>query len=170
MLAPEIETRPWAEQSVIDDAHYRTQLDYLFERSQFYREKLKAAGFDSASAAGGLDDIARLPFTEKSEIRASCTPENPIGTHLCVDRSEIIRIYSTSGTTGTPSYIPLTAARSRQLGDHFGPELFGFRRGSRPAHRLHLQCRALRGRCGAWPPSTNWACAISPWAPATPSA
>ena len=109
MLAPEIETRPWAEQFVIDDAHYRTQLDYLFERSQFYRDKLKAAGFDSASAAGGLDDIARLPFTEKSEIRASCTLENPIGTHLCVDRSDIIRIYSTSGTTGTPSYIPLTA-------------------------------------------------------------
>ena len=85
------------------------QLDYLFERSAFYQEKLKAAGIDSASAAGGLDDIAHLPFTEKSEIRASCTPENPIGSHLCVDRSEIVRIYSTSGTTGTPSYIPLTA-------------------------------------------------------------
>ena len=109
MLAPEIESRPWTEQFVIDDAHYRTQLDYLFERSAFYREKLKAAGFASASEAGGLAEIAQLPFTEKSEIRASCTPENPIGTHLCVDRSEIIRIYSTSGTTGTPSYIPLTA-------------------------------------------------------------
>ena len=109
MLAPEIETRPWAEQFVIDDAHYRTQRDYLFERSAFYREKLKAAGFASASDAGSLAEIAQLPFTEKSEIRASCTPENPIGTHLCVDRSDIIRIYSTSGTTGTPSYIPLTA-------------------------------------------------------------
>jgi phenylacetate-CoA ligase len=37
------------------------------------------------------------------------TPENPFGAHLCADRDEIIRIYSTSGTTGTPSYIPLTA-------------------------------------------------------------
>ncbi len=109
MLAPEIESRPWAEQFVIDDAHFRLQLDYLLERSQFYRDKLKPAGFDSVSAAGGLDDITRLPFTEKSEIRASCTPENPIGAHLCVDRSDIIRIYSTSGTTGTPSYIPLTS-------------------------------------------------------------
>ena len=109
MLAPEIESRPWTEQFVIDDAHYRTQLEYLFERSAFYREKLKAAGFASASEAGSLAEIAQLPFTEKSEIRASCTPENPIGTHLCVDRSEFIRIYSTSGTTGTPSYIPLTA-------------------------------------------------------------
>jgi phenylacetate-CoA ligase len=110
MLAPEIETRPWAEQSAIDDAHYRTQLVYLFERSPFYRKKLKAVECDSAANAGGLSEIAQLPFTEKSEIRASCTVENPIGSHLCVDRSEIIRIYSTSGTTGTPSYIPLTAA------------------------------------------------------------
>jgi phenylacetate-CoA ligase len=37
------------------------------------------------------------------------TPENPFGTHLCAERSEIVRIYSTSGTTGSPSYIPLTA-------------------------------------------------------------
>lgn len=110
MLAPEIETRPWPEQSVVDDAHYRTQIGYLLERSAFYQEKLKAVGIASPAAAGGLAEIAQLPFTEKSEIRASCTPENPIGSHLCVDRSEIIRIYSTSGTTGTPSYIPLTAA------------------------------------------------------------
>ena len=108
MLAPEVETRPWAEQSVIDDAHYRNQLEYLNEHSAFYREKFKAAGIDPAGA-GGLADMVNLPFTEKSEIRASCTAENPIGSHLCVDRSEIVRIYSTSGTTGTPSYIPLTA-------------------------------------------------------------
>ena len=68
-----------------------------------------AAGIDSHPAAGGLTDIARLPLTDKSEVRATCTPKNPIGTHLCVARSEIVRIYSTSGTTGAPSYIPLTA-------------------------------------------------------------
>jgi phenylacetate-CoA ligase len=109
MLAPEVETRPWDEQLALDDAAYREQLRYLLERSAFYRDKLGAAGIDSAEAAGGLDDIARLPLTEKQEIRASCTPENPIGTHLCAARDEIARIYSTSGTTGTPSYIPLTA-------------------------------------------------------------
>jgi len=35
-------------------------------------------------------------------------PENPFGSHFCAERSEIVRIYSTSGTTGSPSYIPLT--------------------------------------------------------------
>ena len=108
MLTPEVETRPWAEQIALDDHHYREQLSYLFERSAFYREKLRAAGFGNAGSAGGLADIAKLPLTEKDEIRASCTPENPIGSHLCAEPHEIIRIYSTSGTTGTPSYIPLT--------------------------------------------------------------
>src|SRR4029453_10991281 len=73
-----------------------------------YREKFGAAGVSSAEDAGRLEDIARLPLTEKSEIKATATAEDPIGAHLCVAREEIARIYSTSGTTGTPSYIPLT--------------------------------------------------------------
>jgi phenylacetate-CoA ligase len=107
LTAPsEVETRPWADQLAFDDASYRAQLAYLLDRSAFYREKL---GLGSVEDAGGIAQISQLPLTEKSEIRATCTPENPIGAHLCADRSEIVRIYSTSGTTGTPSYIPLTA-------------------------------------------------------------
>jgi phenylacetate-CoA ligase len=109
ILAADVETRPWAEQLAVDDASYRAQLGYLFDRSVFYREKLAAAGFASDRAAGGLADIAQLPLTDKHEIRASCTPDDPIGAHLCALPQEIVRIYSTSGTTGTPSYIPLTA-------------------------------------------------------------
>ena len=110
MLAPEIEARPWEEQLALDDASYRAQLAYLFERSAFYREKLSAAGFPSPEAAQGLPDIAQLPLTEKAEIKATSTPENPVGSHLCASAAEIVRIYSTSGTTGAPSYIPLTAS------------------------------------------------------------
>ena len=109
MLAPEIETRPWAEQLALDDESYRAQLAYLFDRSAFYRDMLAAAGIADAGAVGGLADIAQLPLTEKDQLRATTTPENPIGTHLCAARAEIVRIYSTSGTTGAPSYIPLTA-------------------------------------------------------------
>ena len=109
MPVSEVETRSWEEQLAIDDRSYRGQLAYLFDRSAFYREKLVAAGLDSHRAAGELADIARLPLTEKSEIRQTCTSDNPIGAHLCVTPSEIVRIYSTSGTTGVPSYIPLTA-------------------------------------------------------------
>jgi phenylacetate-CoA ligase len=102
MLEPEVETRPWEEQLVLDDEKFRAQLAYLLERSPFYRRKL--AGI----AAGGLEEIAELPLTEKDELRATTTPDNPIGSHLCAEPSEILRIYSTSGTTGAPSYIPLT--------------------------------------------------------------
>ena len=109
MLAPEVETRPWDAQLAIDAESYRTQLAYLCERSAFYRDKLSAAGVGSAAAAGGLEDIARLPLTEKRELRKTCTSDNPFGAHLCAAPSEIVRVYSTSGTTGTPSYIPLTA-------------------------------------------------------------
>jgi phenylacetate-CoA ligase len=105
----DLETRPWAEQRATDDPSYRAQLAYLLERSALYREKLGGAGIDSQAAAGGLAEIAQLPLTDKDEIRATCTPENPIGAHLCAASGEIVRIYSTSGTTGDPSYIPLTA-------------------------------------------------------------
>jgi len=106
MLEPVVETRPWEEQLALDDASYRAQLAYLLDRSAFYREKL---GLATAEEAGGLADVAALPLTEKHELKATATPENPVGAHLCAERSEIVRIYSTSGTTGTPSYIPLTA-------------------------------------------------------------
>jgi phenylacetate-CoA ligase len=97
------EQLPWDEQLALDDASYREQLACLLERSPFYREKL--AGFDPH----GLAEISQLPLTEKSELRATVTPENPFGAHLCASPDEIVRIYSTSGTTGTPSFIPLTA-------------------------------------------------------------
>ena len=103
-LPDEVETRPWQEQQAADDASYRTQLEYLFENSPFYRDKLA-----SMRSPGGLAEIAELPFTEKAELKATATADNPIGAHLCVQRQDIVRIYSTSGTTGTPSYIPLTA-------------------------------------------------------------
>ena len=109
IFQPEVETRSWDEQLALDDASYREQVAYVLERSAFYREKLSAAGIGSAEETGGLDDLARVPLTDKYEVKATATTENPIGSHLCVERREIVRIYSTSGTTGTPSYIPLTA-------------------------------------------------------------
>ena len=108
MLEPEVEMRPWEEQLALDDAGYRDQLAYLLERSAFYRSKLGVAGIEAAEDAGGLEDISALPLTDKAELKATVTQENPIGAHLCAEPEEIVRIYSTSGTTGTPSYVPLT--------------------------------------------------------------
>ena len=104
MLEPDVEARPPDEQLALDDEAYHAQLAYLLERSAFYRTKL--AGLDTS---GGLARLAELPLTDKQELKATCTPENPIGAHLCARPEELVRIYSTSGTTGVPSYIPLTA-------------------------------------------------------------
>jgi phenylacetate-CoA ligase len=100
---PEAERVPWEEQQRLDDASFREQVAYLLDRSPFYRKKL--AGHQPA----GLAEIAELPLTEKAELKATATDENPVGAHLAAAPEEIVRIYSTSGTTGTPSYIPLTA-------------------------------------------------------------
>ena len=89
-------------------ATYRGQIERLFARSAFYRDKLRAAGFDSPAAVGGIECIAELPFTEKDELRKSQAEHPPLGAHAAIDISQAARIYSTSGTSGTPLYIPLT--------------------------------------------------------------
>jgi len=94
----------------MSDELYRRQVARLFERSAFYREKLARAGFVSPKDVGGLAEIAKLPFTEKDELRASQAARPPLGAHAAVEIAELARIYSTSGTSGTPLYIPLTRA------------------------------------------------------------
>jgi phenylacetate-CoA ligase len=89
-------------------ASYPAQIARLFERSPFYRNKLRAAGFASPEAVGGLERIAALPFTEKDELRRSQAGHPPLGEHAAIAISEAARIYSTSGTSGAPLYIPLT--------------------------------------------------------------
>jgi phenylacetate-CoA ligase len=87
---------------------YEEQIARLFERSPFYRDKLRNAGFASAADVGGLARIAALPFTEKDELRKSQAAQPPLGAHAAIDIGEAARIYSTSGTSGAPLYIPLT--------------------------------------------------------------
>lgn len=87
---------------------YRRQVAALFERSPFYREKLAGAGFVSPDRVGGLERIGELPFTEKDELRASQAAHPPLGAHAAIDIRQAARIYSTSGTSGTPLYIPLS--------------------------------------------------------------
>ncbi len=89
----------WDEQLALDAASFAEQLAYLRARSPFYRHVEPVP----------LERIAELPLTTKQQLRDTVTPENPFGAHFCADPAELVRIYSTSGTTGTPSYIPLTA-------------------------------------------------------------
>lgn len=105
---PTIETRPVEEQYELDKESYLKQVRYLFENSTFYRKKLSEAGFDDASAVGGLGDIAKLPFTEKDELRKTQAMAPPFGEHLSCPPEKLQRVFSTSGTTGVPCYLGLT--------------------------------------------------------------
>lgn len=102
------ETRPLDEQFRLDRESYRRQIGYLFEHSPFYRKKLHDAGFENAAAVGELEDIAALPFTEKDELRATQAESPPFGEHLAADPADLVRVFSTSGTTGVPCYLGLT--------------------------------------------------------------
>ncbi|WP_405224395.1 phenylacetate--CoA ligase family protein [Lentisalinibacter sediminis] len=102
------ETRPVEEQFALDRKTYRRQVAYLFEHSTFYQQKLREAGFDDAGAVGELDEIAQLPFTEKDELRATQADAPPFGEHLAALPEKLMRVFSTSGTTGVPCYLGLT--------------------------------------------------------------
>lgn len=78
----------------------KKQLSNLKERSAFYAEKY--AGFDPATVQT-QEDFENIPFTEKSDLREAY----PLGL-AAVPEEKIVRIHSSSGTTGTPVIIPYT--------------------------------------------------------------
>lgn len=83
------------------------ELKYVWENSTFYRQKFRAAGVE-LNDIKDLDDLYKLPFTEKTELRDSQISHPPLGSHAVVPLEKVSRIYSTSGTTGRPTYIGLT--------------------------------------------------------------
>ncbi|MBM3558841.1 MAG: phenylacetate--CoA ligase [Alphaproteobacteria bacterium] len=116
IFEPAIECAEPGAHFAADEARWRRQVAYLFARSAFYKAKFAAAGLRSPDDVGGLADLARLPLTLKDELRASQQEHPPVGAHCAAPFDDIKRVFSTSGTTGTPSYIPLTAAdRERWL-------------------------------------------------------
>ena len=76
------------------------RIDALLAADNFYGKKLRAAGVTSVSTA---DDFEALPFSEKSDLRDAY----PLGL-MTAPEEEIVRIHSSSGTTGLPVIIPYT--------------------------------------------------------------
>lgn len=83
------------------------QLRYVQQNSTFYQEKFLNAGVELGEIKE-LEDLHKLPFTVKTELRDSLATARPLGKHAAASISDVIRVYSTSGTTGTPTYIGLT--------------------------------------------------------------
>jgi phenylacetate-CoA ligase len=92
----------------MQDDLLREQVAYLVDRSPFYAKKLADCGVDP-SIIRSVDDLATLPFTEKSELRASQASTPPLGLHAAASPRDVVRVHASSGTTGRPSYVGVTA-------------------------------------------------------------
>lgn len=79
----------------------KQQFATLKDRSSFYAAKFE--GIDLADVQTQAD-FEKLPFSEKDDLRNAY----PLGLQAVPDE-EIVRIHSSSGTTGTPVIVPYTA-------------------------------------------------------------
>jgi len=80
------------------------QLAYVWQNSKFYQKKFGEAGV-GLDDIKHLEDLNKLPFTEKAELRESQLEVPPLGIHMACHPEKVKRIYSTSGTTGRPTFI-----------------------------------------------------------------
>ena len=82
-------------------AQVNHQIQRLIAADNFYGKRLKEAGVDHVSS---VEDFLNLPFSEKQDLREAY----PLGLMTCKEE-EVVRIHSSSGTTGMPVIIPYTA-------------------------------------------------------------
>ncbi|WP_292391120.1 phenylacetate--CoA ligase family protein [Methanosarcina sp. UBA5] len=83
-------------------AKLKALLRRVVENSPFYQKKFREANIDIENIRS-LEDLKLLPFTNKEELRDAY----PLGLQAVSD-SEVVRIHSSSGTTGKPVIIPYT--------------------------------------------------------------
>ncbi len=87
------------------------QINALVSAGSFYGKKLAEAGI---SAVNSQKEFEQLPFSEKADLRDAY----PLGL-MTAPEEEIVRIHSSSGTTGLPVIIPYTAKDVDDWGEMF---------------------------------------------------
>ena len=92
-------------------AQVNDRIRALVGAGSFYGKKLSEAGITSVSSA---EEFEALPFSEKSDLREAY----PLGL-MTAPEEEIVRIHSSSGTTGLPVIIPYTAKDVDDWGEMF---------------------------------------------------
>lgn len=87
------------------------QIKRLLKADNFYGRKMKEAGIEGIKTE---EDFLSLPFSHKEDLRDAY----PLGL-MAVPEEEIVRIHSSSGTTGKPVIIPYTAKDVDDWGEMF---------------------------------------------------
>lgn len=88
--------------TAIQSARLVKLVDYVYHNVEFYRKKMQAIDLMPGDIKG-LDDITKLPFTTKDDLRDNY----PFGL-FAVPNSEIVRIHASSGTTGKATVVGYT--------------------------------------------------------------
>ncbi len=86
----------------------RVQLKHVYTNSPFYKRKFDEAGIKPEDIRA-MDNVREIPFTEKEELRLSQEKFPPWGDICCIKPEQGIRVFKTSGTTGQPVKIILSA-------------------------------------------------------------
>ncbi|MBB5157323.1 phenylacetate--CoA ligase family protein [Saccharopolyspora phatthalungensis] len=134
-----VEILPAAQARRLQDERLREQIAYLARHSAFYQAKFAEHGVDP-NVVHTVDDLADLPFTEKQELRDSLAANPPLGLHVAAADDEIVQIQASSGTTGSPSYVGLTASDITTWCELGARALYanGFRPGDRLLHAFGM--------------------------------
>ena len=96
-----VETLPRKALETLQIEKLCSMLEQIYGRNRFYTDKLDAAGIHPDSIQT-LDDLRRLPLTEKSELVQAQSDALPFGSNTTFEESAYSRFHQTSGTTGTP--------------------------------------------------------------------
>lgn len=103
---------------------------HAYDNSEVYRQKFKAHGVHPDDIVG-LDDIARLPFTSKDDLRT----HYPFGM-LCVPPQEVVRVHASSGTTGKPTVVSYTLSDVEDWATVVARSIYAA--GGRPGEKVHV--------------------------------
>jgi len=99
----EFETMPREALESIQLRRLQTTLERVYATVPFYRQRFDEAGI-SPSKIKSLDDLKRIPFTTKQDLRDNY----PYGM-FAAPMDTVVRIHASSGTTGKPTVVGYTA-------------------------------------------------------------
>ena len=143
---PRMETMSMDEMRYLQMTKLKSQLVYNYDNSIFYRKKFEEAGLKPEDIRT-LEDFRHIPLTNKDEQRRSQEESikdfgHPYGpnTITCAPVEKMVRLGSTSGTTGIPTLYTLTQ-HDVDLVNEFCARRF-WMAGIRPGHRV-LQAMSL---------------------------
>ncbi len=98
----EVECLPEKDLKKLQLERLKKVVSYVYERVPHYRKKFEEAGVKPEDIKN-LEDVRKLPFTTKEDLFV----DYPYGL-LAVPKEEIVRVHTSSGTTGKPKAIFFT--------------------------------------------------------------